>query len=200
MVEVSIDGGARRQTTLTAVVPARIAELAATPASLRSAWAMKMKEIEIKNLLTSPWALAHCDGFPFAPPVSPVIISLGFSAAKWCAPLNRSRLASLLTSLSVPRRCSLAPALPQADVVDSKPEIEKACHSSCVKYYAEYEKCKERIAKKGEGSCEPWAFDYWKCIDKCVSRMSVRDIQLVFRASLASSGLQAAPKIFANLK
>lgn len=73
---------------------------------------------------------------------------------------------------------ALASALPQADVVDSKPEIEKACHSSCVRYYAEYEKCKERIAKKGEGSCEPWAFDYWKCIDKCVSPYYSRDMQV----------------------
>jgi hypothetical protein len=57
----------------------------------------------------------------------------------------------------------------QEDVVDKKADFEKGCHPVCVKPFAEYEKCKERIAAKGSGSCEPWAFDYWKCIDKCVS-------------------------------
>lgn len=58
----------------------------------------------------------------------------------------------------------------QADAVDIKPQLEKECHSSCTQQWQEYEKCKERIKAKGEGSCEPWAFDYWKCIDKCVSK------------------------------
>jgi ubiquinol-cytochrome c reductase subunit 6 len=57
----------------------------------------------------------------------------------------------------------------QADVVDPKPQIEKECHKPCDKEWSQYEKCKERIKAKGEGTCEPWAFDYWKCIDKCVS-------------------------------
>ena len=85
----------------------------------------------------------------------------------------------------------------QADVVDPKAAIEKACHPSCNKYFVEYEKCTERIAKKGEGSCEPWAFDYWKCIDKCVSR---ENNPMSSRQDMRGLLAQAAPKIFALLK
>jgi ubiquinol-cytochrome c reductase subunit 6 len=66
----------------------------------------------------------------------------------------------------------------QADAVDPKPRIEKECHKPCERQWAEYEKCKVRIAGNKDGlNCEPWTFDYWKCVDKC-----------------------AAPKIFALLK
>ena len=56
------------------------------------------------------------------------------------------------------------PSLPQAEAqepVDPKPRIEKECHKPCERQWAEYEKCKVRIAKAKEGSCEPWVFDYW---------------------------------------
>ena len=59
----------------------------------------------------------------------------------------------------------------QSEPVDLKPLIEKECHKPCQSHWVEYEKCKERIKTKGEGSCEPWSFDYWKCVDKCVSMM-----------------------------
>ena len=56
------------------------------------------------------------------------------------------------------------PSLPQAEAqepVDPKPRIEKECHKPCERQWAEYDKCKLRIAKATEGSCEPWVFDYW---------------------------------------
>ena len=56
------------------------------------------------------------------------------------------------------------PRSPQAEAqepVDPKPRIEKECHKPCERQWAEYEKCKLRIAKAKEGSCEPWVFDYW---------------------------------------
>ena len=52
------------------------------------------------------------------------------------------------------------PAQPEAeDPVDPKPKVDAACHKSCVREFADYEKCKERIQAKGTGSCEPWFFD-----------------------------------------
>ena len=57
-----------------------------------------------------------------------------------------------------------SPSLPQAEAqepVDPKPRIEKECHKPCERQWAEYDKCKLRIAKAKEGSCEPWVFDYW---------------------------------------
>ncbi len=64
-----------------------------------------------------------------------------------------------------------------SDPVDPKIELDKKCHQPCVKHWDEYQKCTERIAKKGSGTCEPWMMDYWTCVDKCT-----------------------APKLFAQLK
>eukprot|EP00520_Triparma_pacifica_P008094 CAMPEP_0118664732 /NCGR_PEP_ID=MMETSP0785-20121206/18193_1 /TAXON_ID=91992 /ORGANISM="Bolidomonas pacifica, Strain CCMP 1866" /LENGTH=77 /DNA_ID=CAMNT_0006558705 /DNA_START=25 /DNA_END=255 /DNA_ORIENTATION=+ len=51
--------------------------------------------------------------------------------------------------------------------VDVLPKLRKDCESSCTKESEAYEKCKERIEKKGHGDCEAWYFDKLKCIDKC---------------------------------
>lgn len=82
----------------------------------------------------------------------------------------------------------------QPEPVDPKPQIEKACHPVCVKPFAEYEKCKDRIAKKGSGSCEPWMMDYWQCIDKCVSNACLSE-QTGPRSLTASA---AAPAIISG--
>lgn len=66
-------------------------------------------------------------------------------------------------------RAMLWALFPQADEpVDPKGALEKQCHSSCKKQWAQYTACTERVAKKGEGDCQPWAFDYWHCVDHCV--------------------------------
>lgn len=81
----------------------------------------------------------------------------------------------------------------QADEpVDRKPEIEEACKASCVKQFAAYEACKERIAAKGQGTCEPFAIDAWHCVDKCVSFFRLGTLERRVVAKSPSMGLTPA--------
>jgi hypothetical protein len=99
-----------------------------------------------------------------------------------------------------------------------------------VREWNEYERCKDRIKTKGSGNCEAWAFDYWKCVDKCVrtfacgvgfvrawcrERCCSTTVTVCvleskppdeprpstpLRLSTECRHMQAAPKIFAQLK
>jgi ubiquinol-cytochrome c reductase subunit 6 len=103
-------------------------------------------------------------------------------AACACAASSRVVATMPLSVFVIPRNapahpsCArFPPSCVQAEsAVDPKARIEKECHKPCEREWKEYEKCKERIKAKGEGSCEPWSFDYWKCVDKCVSQSQGR--------------------------
>ncbi|GFR45891.1 hypothetical protein Agub_g7347, partial [Astrephomene gubernaculifera] len=54
---------------------------------------------------------------------------------------------------------------------DPKPQLEEECKVHCVREWAAYKACAERIKSDttGQAHCSGQYFDFWKCIDHCAA-------------------------------
>ncbi|PNH01742.1 Cytochrome b-c1 complex subunit 6, partial [Tetrabaena socialis] len=83
---------------------------------------------------------------------------------------------------------------------DPKPKIEEDCKPHCVKEWAAYKACAERIKSDttGQAHCSGQYFDFWHCVDHCVSGRGASSHHAAPEQLAALT--QAAPKIMAALK
>eukprot|EP00585_Thalassiosira_rotula_P024470 CAMPEP_0196239330 /NCGR_PEP_ID=MMETSP0913-20130531/7698_1 /TAXON_ID=49265 /ORGANISM="Thalassiosira rotula, Strain GSO102" /LENGTH=68 /DNA_ID=CAMNT_0041521203 /DNA_START=31 /DNA_END=237 /DNA_ORIENTATION=- len=65
----------------------------------------------------------------------------------------------------------------EAEVVDHLPALKASCKSHCPAQIKEYNACKQRIAKLGEGDCEAWYFDLLHCVDHCVAPLAFKKLK-----------------------
>lgn len=54
---------------------------------------------------------------------------------------------------------------------------KESCKKHCPAQMKEYEACKGRIAKLGEGDCEGWYFDLLHCVDHCVAPQAFKKLK-----------------------
>ena len=65
----------------------------------------------------------------------------------------------------------------EEEVVDHLPALRAECKKHCPAQQKEYNACKDRIAKLGEGDCEAWYFDLLHCVDHCVAPQAFKKLK-----------------------
>eukprot|EP00584_Thalassiosira_punctigera_P019173 CAMPEP_0172573072 /NCGR_PEP_ID=MMETSP1067-20121228/136004_1 /TAXON_ID=265564 ORGANISM="Thalassiosira punctigera, Strain Tpunct2005C2" /NCGR_SAMPLE_ID=MMETSP1067 /ASSEMBLY_ACC=CAM_ASM_000444 /LENGTH=126 /DNA_ID=CAMNT_0013365669 /DNA_START=443 /DNA_END=823 /DNA_ORIENTATION=- len=65
----------------------------------------------------------------------------------------------------------------EEEVVDHLPALKASCAKHCPAQKKEYNACKQRIAKLGEGDCEAWFFDFLHCVDHCVAPQAFKKLK-----------------------
>lgn len=65
----------------------------------------------------------------------------------------------------------------EEEVVDHLPALKAECKKHCPAQQKEYNACKDRIAKLGEGDCEAWYFDLLHCVDHCVAPQAFKKLK-----------------------
>eukprot|EP00579_Thalassiosira_antarctica_P020547 CAMPEP_0201970446 /NCGR_PEP_ID=MMETSP0904-20121228/30987_1 /ASSEMBLY_ACC=CAM_ASM_000553 /TAXON_ID=420261 /ORGANISM="Thalassiosira antarctica, Strain CCMP982" /LENGTH=68 /DNA_ID=CAMNT_0048519381 /DNA_START=30 /DNA_END=236 /DNA_ORIENTATION=+ len=65
----------------------------------------------------------------------------------------------------------------EAEVVDTLPALKAECTKHCPAQIKQYDACKLRIAKLGDGDCEGWYFDLLHCVDHCVAPQVFKNLK-----------------------